>query len=47
MIDRIVSNESNIVIIATDFVDIPLTCGYTEPEIQATKSHFAKEDKAA
>jgi len=46
MIDRIVSNESNIVIIATDFVDIPLACGYTEPEKQAIKSHFAKEETA-
>jgi hypothetical protein len=46
MIDGIVSYERNIVIIATDFVDIPSPGGYTEPEKQGTGSYFAKEETA-
>ena len=46
MIDRIVSNESIIVIIVMVFVDMPPFGIYTDPE-QTTTSLCAKEEKEA
>ena len=46
MIDRIVSNESNIVIIVMVFVDMAKISVYTDPE-QTTTSLGAKRKRTA